>query len=259
MVDEKLEKRVRERLRRLLEDLPFVRLKGWRRGDGALEGRKVDLAAEVIARGEPWRPLIEVEANGEPRYIRSAVQQLCSSLSEARRACGIVAAPYISPEAGRICRNEGVGYLDPAGNCALTFANLFIERQGIARPTQERRPLRSLFAPKAGRALRVLLEEPGRSWTLQALAERAKVSLGLAFKVKERLLDLEFVLEGDEGLTLVKPEPLLRRWGTEYSYGCGWRVGARSPGHQCSRASSGNPGHRLSPRFHAHSRRTGRS
>ncbi len=218
MREQQLEKQVKERLQRLFEEVPFVRLKRWERAVRTPEGRQVDLSAEVLAKGEPWRLLVEVKSSGEPRYVRSAVQQLRSLLSEKRRTYGIVSAPYIGAEAGKICRNEGIGYLDLAGNCGLTFANLFIERQGIPKPPEERRPLRSLYAPKAGRLLRALLEEPKEPSTLQALAEKAGVSLGLAFKVKQRLLDFEFVAEGNEGLVLAKPEELLRQWGANYSF-----------------------------------------
>jgi len=218
MREQQIEKQVKDRLQRLFEEVPFVRLKRWERAVRTPKGERVDLSAEVVAKGKPWRLLVEVKSSGEPRYVRTAVQQLRSLLSEKRRTYGIVSAPYIGAEAGKICRNEGMGYLDLAGNCGLTFANLFIERQGIPKPPEERRPLRSLYAPKAGRLLRALLEEPKQPSTLQALAEKAEVSLGLAFKVKQRLLDFEFVAQGNEGLVLAKPEELLRQWGANYSF-----------------------------------------
>jgi len=218
MRERPLEQQVKERLQQLFEAVPFVRLKRWQKEARTSEDRGVDLSAEVLAKGESWRLLVEIKSSGEPRYIRGAVQQLRSLLSDRRRTYGIVSAPYISPDAGKICRDEGIGYLDLAGNCGLIFANVFIERQGVLKPSQERRPLRSLYAPKAGRLLRVLLEEPKKPWTLQALAEKAQVSLGLAFKVKQRLLDFEFIAEGNEGLALARPEELLRQWGANYSF-----------------------------------------
>ena len=218
MLEKGLENQVKDRLENLFSQVPFIRLKRWQRAAPTPEGRRVDLSAEILAKGEPWRLLVEVKGSGEPRYVRSAVQQLRSLLLDSPRTYGIVSAPYISADASKICREEGMGYLDLAGNCGLIFANLFIERQGIPKPPQERRPLRSLYAPKAGRVLRVLLEEPKRPWTLQALVEKAEVSLGLVFKVKQRLLDFEFVAEGNEGLVLAKPEELLRQWGVNYSF-----------------------------------------
>ena len=92
-----------------------------------------------------------------------------------------------------------------------------IERQGFPNPKLERRPLRNLFTPKASRVLRALLEDAKQTWKVQAMARQARVSLGLAFKVKQRLLDLEYAREEDEGLRLIKPEELLRQWAANYS------------------------------------------
>lgn len=218
MSEQGLEHQVKERLEELFSQVPFLRVKRWKKASRTLKGRSVDLSAEILAKGEPWRLLVEVKSSGEPRYVRSAVQQLRSVLSDSRRAYGIVTAPYISADASKICKDEGMGYLDLAGNCGLVFSNVFIERRGIPKPPQARRPLRSLYAPRAGRLLRALLEESKRPWTLQTLAVKSGVSLGLAFKVKQRLLDFEFVTEGSQGLVLAKPEELLRQWGANYSF-----------------------------------------
>lgn len=94
------------------------------------------------------------------------------------------------------------------------FDQIFIERRGLPNPRVERRPLRSIFAARASRVLRVLLEDPKRASQVQQLAREAGVSLSLAFKVKQRLLDLEYAREADGGIQLAKPEDLLRGWGS---------------------------------------------
>jgi hypothetical protein len=108
--------------------------------------------------------------------------------------------------------------VDLAGNCRLVFDRIFIERVAFPRPDAQQRPLRSLFSPKASRVLRVLLEDPRRAWPLTALASEAKVSLGQAFKVKQRLLDQEFAALEGKGLRVARPEDLLGAWATTYSY-----------------------------------------
>lgn len=59
----------------------------------------------------------------------------------------------------------------------------------MPNPRIERRPLRSIFAAplRASRVLRVLLDDPKRAWQVQQLVRKAKVSLGLASKVKQNL------------------------------------------------------------------------
>ncbi|MBI4607676.1 MAG: hypothetical protein HY726_01545 [Candidatus Rokubacteria bacterium] len=209
-----LELEIRERLLGVLEEVPFLRVKDWK-----VEKREdVDLVLQVTAGKEQWRLLVEVKQSGEPRIIRVAAQQLRTLVSDERQSYGVIGAPYISPRTAGICKEAGIGFLDLAGNCRLVFGQVFIERQGFPNPKLERRPLRALFAPKAGRVLRVLLEDPKRSCQVQVLARQAEVSLGLAFKVKQRLLDLEYAQEDEEGLRLIKPEELIRQWGAGYSY-----------------------------------------
>jgi hypothetical protein len=133
--------------------------------------------------------------------------------------------PYLSPAAGDICLRDGVGYQDLAGNCRLAFGSVFIERQGFPNPESQRRDLRSLYSPKAERALRVLLAEPRRPWRMQALAEEARVSLGQAANVKKLLADREWIEVTPEGFLLREPEALLREWAGQYRQ--------RSEIHEC--------------------------
>jgi hypothetical protein len=208
---------IRQRLQSILEEVPFVRLKEWKR-EVRLRAGKPDLGLDVIIGQERWQILVGTKGSGEPRVIRGTIQQVQTYLSGSPRRYGVVAAPYVGPNSQEICKEAGVGYLDLAGNCRLAFGQVFIERRGFPNPKIERRPLRTLFAPKAGRILRVLSEDPERPWQVQAMAREAQVSLGLAFKVKQRLLDLEYAREEEKGLRLIRPEDLLRQWATSYSY-----------------------------------------
>jgi len=204
---------VKKRLAEILAEVPFAKIRRWARAVKA-NGPERDLAVDVVAGGAPWRLLVEVKATGEPRALRGAIQQLQTALTKRPRQYGVLAAPYVGPRGRAACRDAGVGYLDLAGNCRLVFDQVFIERLGAPNPRVERRPLRSIFAPRASRVLRVLFSEPRRAWQVQELARQARVSLGLAFKVKQRLLDLEYAREAEAGIQLTRPEDLLRDWAT---------------------------------------------
>src|SRR3989304_3424759 len=54
-------------------------------------------------------------------------------------------------------------------------------------PPPPPRPLRSLFAPRATRVVRVLLADPTRAWRLEELAKAAEVSLGHSHNVVKRI------------------------------------------------------------------------
>ena len=203
---------VKERIEAILAEVPFARVRRWVQGADA-RGARPDLVLDLTAGGEPWRLAIEVKSTGEPRILRGAIQQLQAFLGTRPRQYAVLAAPYLGPAAQAVCREASMGYVDLAGNCRLVFDRVFIERRGFPNPRVERRPLRSIFATRASQVLRVLLEEPGRAWQVQQLAREAQVSLGLAFKVKRRLLDLEYARSTGEGIQLAKPEDLLRDWG----------------------------------------------
>jgi len=208
----------RARLVDLLKEVPLVRLDRPRKRKGGHEGSLPALSVDMSIGDDQWTILGEVKSIGEPRMIRGAIQQLQSYLSTFSRVHGVIAAPYVGPRAQEICKEAGVGYLDLAGNCRLAFGPVFIERKGFPNPKAERRPLRTLFAAKASRILRVLLADPKRDHQLQELAREAGVSLGLAFKVKQRLLDLEYVRVEQARIRLHQPERLLRDWARAYRW-----------------------------------------
>ena len=122
--------------------------------------------------------LVEIKTNGEPRYARDAINRIYRTLERFPNAYGLFVAPYISPQSAKLCEKERVGYLDFVGNCLLTFDQIYIRREGYPNLYAEKRLLRSLYAPKAERILRVLLTHSNRFWKTQELANEAQVSLG---------------------------------------------------------------------------------
>jgi hypothetical protein len=167
----------------------------------------------------PLDIVAEVKSSGEPRHARAAIHQLFFHTNRTvPGSYGVFIAPYISPHTASLCEQADCGYLDLAGNCRLAFDQVFIHREGRPNPTPEQRVLRSLFSPKAERVLRVLLCQPRRVWRLQELAAVAEVSLGYAHRIKEQLLDREWLAEDADGLRLVRPEQMLGAWAENYDF-----------------------------------------
>jgi len=163
--------------------------------------------------------LIEIKSNGQPRFAREAVNQLQIDLNEMdEESYGMFVAPYISSTAADICKNNQIGYADLAGNCYLSFSNIFIQKEGNPNPYTKEQDLKSLFSPKSERLLRVLLNSGPAEWKVADLAEIADVSYGLISKVKKNLLDREWIEADTIGFQLVKPYELLSAWTEEYTY-----------------------------------------
>ena len=159
--------------------------------------------------------LIEIKNSGQPRYARDAVKSLLLNLRNSNHDYAIFVAPYISPRGAEICRENGIGYIDLAGNSYISFDSIFIQKEGISNPFKRETHLRSLFSPKSERVLRVLLNSAKARWKVADLAEQAGVSLGLVSNVKKLLEDQEWL--GD-GLTLAEPDALLQAWTQNYAY-----------------------------------------
>jgi hypothetical protein len=162
--------------------------------------------------------LVKIKNNGQPRIARQAVYELKDSLKIKTDTYGIIFAPYISPDAGKICGDAGIGYLDLAGNCLLSFETVYIRQTGTPNPKILKRDLRSLYSPKAERILRALFMEPQRIWKLTELAQTVGVSLGQVSNVKKLLLDKEWARAPFGGLTLTRMEALLDEWALAYNF-----------------------------------------
>jgi hypothetical protein len=217
MKEQEIITRIKDELERILREIPLIAIRSSAM-QASLPGLQVDLLLELKIRDNFQKLIVEVKSHGEPRIIRAAIQQLREYLDRTEDAYPVVAAPYISDDTARVCRQSGVGYIDLAGNLLLNFDQAYIERRNYPNPAIEKRQARSIFSPKSARILRVMLTNPGRSWRVQELAREAKVSLGLASRLKGRLLDLEYASGQENGLTLSRPGELLQEWARNYSF-----------------------------------------
>jgi hypothetical protein len=158
---------------------------------------------------------VETKSVGQPRAVRTAVLELqnyLQHLPKESRAYGVLVAPFISAESAEICNRAGVGYADLAGNARLLFDQIFIETRAAENPFREKRETRSLFAPRATRVLRVVLQGPLRAWKVTELADSARVSLGWVSAVRQQLLAREWAAEEPGGLRVTKPWAVLEAW-----------------------------------------------
>jgi hypothetical protein len=217
MKENEIREQATKAVRACLGEVPFMQVKQVRRNQR--QGNVVaDLLLDFqIKEGPSGQIVVEVKANGQPRIAREAVNQLLRCRTAFPEAYAVFVAPYISPAAAEICANDGVGHLDLAGNCRLSFGQVFIRRDGVRNPFPQRRDLRSLYAPKSTRVLRVLLMRR-TEWKTQPLADEAGVSLGQVANVKKRLRDREWVADGNAGFRLTNPQSLLTEWAEHYTY-----------------------------------------
>lgn len=187
-------------VRALLERVPNIQIIGVRQDEELSADYRLDARIDLGHDGRGYALLMEMKPNGAPRSARSAVYQLESYIAHLHRSerqdgtrqfIPMLVSNYLSPESRSICLDNNVAYLDLYGNARLAFGPVYIERSVPGRPKSEARAQRSLFSPKAGAILRVLLSDPSRAWRVKDLAGAASASLGHVSNVRKALLDRE--------------------------------------------------------------------
>lgn len=160
---------------------------------------------------------IETSASGQPRFARILIEKV-NLLTDDAKIYWMFVAPYISEKTAEMLRNAGVGFLDLAGNCFMSFGGLYIQKEGKKNPYSNRRKFNSLFKIKASRVLRVLLLNPNRYWKITPLAKEAKVSVGHVYNVKMELINRELAVVDSRGIRLSEPKNLLQEWCNNYQF-----------------------------------------
>jgi hypothetical protein len=201
-----------------LSKIPFLKVTDIQQSSGETTDRLFDIKTKIRIEDRILNLIAQVKSSGQPRLAREAVNQMLRYKDRIPDANFVFIAPYISPRAAEICESEGIGYLDLSGNCLLSFDKIFIQKTDYPNQYKEKRELKSLYAPKAERILRVLLCNPGKSWKIKELSVESNVSIGQASNVKKVLFDREFISGKRGGFSLEDPVGLLREWAENYDF-----------------------------------------
>lgn len=179
---------------------------GSRRRDGDVTlrypGGQVELVAEV--------------------KIRPRKEQLAGVLDELRRhgRSGLLVADYVNPRLGEWLREQGVMFLDAAGNAHLRNDDLYVWVSGRRDELrfQAERERRRAFQPSGLKLVFALLCRPGLvAADYRTLASAAGVALGTVQWVIRDLVEEGYVLRlGRRRRRLVEPAALLEAWIPAY-------------------------------------------
>ena len=146
MKEQTIRQSARTALQEYLEKVPFLRFE-------AIENLKanngINFLATLRIQDRTILLLAEVKSNGQPRLARQAVYELKYWLTNQPDSYGVFIAPYISPHAGIICEDAGIGYLDFAGNCLLFFDTVYIRQTGAPKPQSSKTRLAFTVFPKS--------------------------------------------------------------------------------------------------------------
>jgi len=216
-----VEYQIKEQLHRLLNNIHWV-------NDVdiySLNNNECDFTAEATTdSGEKLIFFCEVKGSGEPRIIRTALENLrkyrdfFSNLNKSN-ACFLVGAPYISEKTSNICDEYDIGYIDLSGNCKIVSKGIYIKVEGKPNKYKDARKTTSVFersAVKSSIILRTLLTASRKQWKVNELSMLTNTSLGQVSKVKKFLEEKELITNGEQGFYVSGLKELIKEWAKVY-------------------------------------------
>jgi hypothetical protein len=159
----------------------------------------------------------EVALEFKSRANAAVAWQLVRHVGEVPDRPVLLVANETTTDAREILRDHGIAVVDGLGNAHIELPGLLLHLQGDKRRPRRDPPVR--LAGKAGIVAQALLLDPKRSWQINDLAKRARVSPALAHRVMARL-DREGVtaIEGSGPQRVrhvANPSALLDLWAEE--------------------------------------------
>ena len=141
------ETRAVEALKVVLYQVPVIKIQGIEWEPQGARGQ-VDILARLSISGKRRLLACVVKTDGQPRYVRVGLLQLHNYIAHlGGDVIPVLIAPYLSSQAQALCREQGVSFLDLAGNARLVFDGIYIERSVAGRPVVERRALGHFLSP----------------------------------------------------------------------------------------------------------------
>ncbi len=135
-VANELEARATEALKLLLQQVSAVKLKEMKRESSA-RGRAADIVAHIDIHGHSHTLACEVNADTRPSKVRASLTKLQKCAAHlAGETTLVLIAPYLSPEAQALCKQNEAGFLDLEGNARLSLGEVFIGKRsmGLQQP-----------------------------------------------------------------------------------------------------------------------------
>ena len=158
---------------------------------------------------------------GGPTAVKAMITLLCRSIEKPTNQ--VLVFPQITTEMADKLRQEGIQFIDTAGNGYINQPLIYLflkgnKAQNVADvPTTPR-----AFKQTGLRVLYALLCNPGmENETYRTIAAKTKVALGMVNWVVKDLHELGFLIETGAGrarqVRLIQKERLLDRWITAYA------------------------------------------
>jgi hypothetical protein len=203
----------------------------------SFEAGPPDLTMTLKVAGREVALYGELKSNCSPLRVAQIAPWLRQLKQGRPDAAVAIICPNLSQESQRICLENGIDFIDLAGNVSIRIpGSVYIYRTGRKRPSEtEPSPLRDPFSGRASRILRVLLEKP-RPWRPGEIQEELRkasqlfgpfdfnVSIASVSKTLKSLNEQLLVRREDSTVIVPEPKKLLLTWADKYRERYKWRM-----------------------------------
>jgi len=206
-----------------------------------------DVSFDLLSGPNQIQVLGEIKPAFTPRLLEEIAPWIRRLKSVRPDIAVAVIAPLLSSQAQTLCIENGIDFLDLAGNVFINVPGKFtLQRNGM----RGRNPLGTagdsarsvnVFSGRFSRVLRVLLEKP-RSWTITEIARELeaestrfrerfpgsevdfKISLGSVSKAVTGLEEQLGVRRRGTAVVVAEPLRILQQWAERYKERYRWRL-----------------------------------
>ncbi|MDO6433145.1 type IV toxin-antitoxin system AbiEi family antitoxin [Flavitalea sp. BT771] len=148
---------------------------------------------------------------------KASIFSQLNHLSDESRLPVILVTQYIPSEIANEYINNGISYLDIAGNCSIVYKDLVIRIEGKKREKVAKVNQSRAFQEAGIKLLFQLLLNPQNvELTYRELSKLAGVSLGSIGSIMQELVELNFLLVTNKRKVLKNIPSLLERWIIAY-------------------------------------------
>ncbi len=184
------------------------------RWEPEINGGRADAWIVLELQDKKVRYAADVKRGLRPATLGAVIQQL-QRLGEN----ALLIADYVTPQLANALRDQGIAFIDAAGNAYIDHPPTLIwvkgERPIVRAPLQ---PTGRAFQAGGLQVIFVLLCHPGKAdRPYREIAELADVAHGTVGWVMTELPKLGFIAEVGERRRLLQPERLLQQWVEAYA------------------------------------------
>jgi hypothetical protein len=181
------------------------------------KGRRPDFLIQANLDGRDISLVVELKERPHLAELRLAADQIRRRVGANQVA--MIAAHFLGPNRRALLREMGISYIDMAGNIYVRASGIFVEREGKPNHLSHQREGLNPYSDKASIILRILMEEPLRSWRIREIARAAGITPGWASRVAENLVERGLVkYNQQDGMTLLNGEDVLKEWADYYDW-----------------------------------------